>query len=162
MYKRQFIARPDGGIVFGHYGDRLGRKRALVIALVMMGLGTTLIGVLPTYAVAGAVAPLALIILRFVQGLAIGGQWGGAVLLITETAPKHRRGFYGSFALIGVPVGGVLANLTFLLINANVSPEAFMVWGWRVPFLLSILLVFLALYIPVSYTHLTLPTTPYV
>lgn len=142
-----FIARPVGGIVFGHYGDRLGRKRALVIALVMMGLGTTLIGVLPTYAVAGAVAPLALIILRFVQGLAIGGQWGGAVLLITETAPKHRRGFYGSFAQIGVPVGVVLANLTFLLINANVSPEAFMVWGWRVPFLLSILLVFLALYI---------------
>ena len=142
-----FIARPVGGIIFGHYGDRLGRKRALVIALVMMGLGTALIGFLPTYAVAGAAAPLALIVLRFVQGLAIGGQWGGAVLLITETAPKHRRGFYGSFAQIGVPVGVVIANLTFLLINASVSPESFMTWGWRVPFLLSIFLVFLALYI---------------
>jgi MFS family permease len=142
-----FIARPVGGVIFGHYGDRLGRKRALVIALVMMGLGTALIGFLPTYAVAGAAAPLALIVLRFVQGLAIGGQWGGAVLLITETAPKHRRGFYGSFAQIGVPVGVVIANLAFLLINASVSPESFMTWGWRVPFLLSIFLVFLALYI---------------
>lgn len=142
-----FLARPVGGIVFGHYGDRLGRKRALIVALVMMGVGTTLIGCLPSFAVVGAAAPTALILLRFVQGLAIGGQWGGAVLLITETAPEDRRGFYGSFAQIGVPAGVVFANLIFLLVNANVSPESFMAWGWRVPFLLSVLLIVLAVYI---------------
>lgn len=141
------IARPVGAIVFSHYGDRLGRKRALIIALVMMGVGTTLIGCLPSYAVVGAAAPLALILLRFVQGLAIGGQWGGAVLLITETAPENKRGLYGSFAQIGVPTGVVFANLVFLLVNANLSPEAFMAWGWRVPFLLSVLLIVLAVYI---------------
>ena len=142
-----FIARPVGAILFGHYGDRLGRKRALIIALVMMGIGTTLIGCLPSYAVVGAAAPMALILLRFVQGLAIGGQWGGAVLLITETAPEDKRGLYGSFAQIGAPAGVVAANLVFLLVNANVSPEAFMAWGWRVPFLLSVLLIVLAVYI---------------
>lgn len=142
-----FLARPVGGIVFGHYGDRLGRKRALIVALVMMGVGTTLIGCLPSFAVVGAAAPTALILLRFVQGLAIGGQWGGAVLLITETAPEDRRGFYGSFAQIGVPAGVVFANLIFLLVNASVSPESFMAWGWRVPFLLSVLLIVLAVYI---------------
>jgi MFS family permease len=145
-----FIARPVGGVIFGHYGDRLGRKRALIIALVIMGVGTTLIGCLPSYAVVGPIAPAALIFLRFVQGLAIGGQWGGAVLLITETAPKNRRGFYGSFAQIGVPAGVLIANLIFLLINASVSPDSFMAWGWRVPFLLSVILIVLALYIQLN------------
>ncbi|CAN5707926.1 hypothetical protein BH20ACT12_BH20ACT12_10100 [soil metagenome] len=93
-----FIARPVGGIVFGHFGDRVGRKKALVVALVMMGLGTTLIGLLPSYAVLGVAAPVLLVVLRFVQGLAIGGQWGGVVLLVTESCPQDKRGFYGSFA----------------------------------------------------------------
>ena len=129
-----FIARPVGGIIFGHYGDRLGRKKALVVALVLMGAATTLIGCLPTYASIGAAAPLLLIVLRFAQGIAIGGQWGGAVLIATENAPPERRGFYGSFAQVGAPVGVILANLAFLLMSANTSPDAFMQWGWRVPF----------------------------
>ena len=142
-----FIARPIGGVVFGHWGDRVGRKRALVIALMLMGVASTLIGCLPTYQSVGWFAPFMLVVLRFAQGLAIGGQWGGAVLLITETAPKEKRGFYGSFAQVGAPGGVILANLIFLVVTASVSEEAFMAWGWRVPFLLSIGLIFLAMYI---------------
>jgi metabolite-proton symporter len=142
-----FIARPIGGIIFGHYGDRLGRKKALVVALVLMGTATTLIGCLPTYASIGAAAPLLLIVLRFAQGIAIGGQWGGAVLIATENAPAQRRGFYGSFAQVGAPVGVILANLAFLLMSANTSPEAFMQWGWRVPFIVSVVLIGLALFV---------------
>ncbi len=142
-----FIARPIGGVVFGHWGDRVGRKRALVLALMTMGVATTLIGCLPTYQTVRWFAPLMLVVLRFAQGLAIGGQWGGAVLLITETAPKEKRGFYGSFAQVGAPGGVILANLIFLVVTASVSEEAFMAWGWRVPFLLSIGLIFLAMYI---------------
>jgi metabolite-proton symporter len=142
-----FIARPIGGIIFGHYGDRIGRKKALVVALVLMGAATTLIGCLPTYAAIGAAAPLLLIVLRFAQGIAIGGQWGGAVLLATENAPPQRRGFYGSFAQVGAPVGVILANLAFLLMSANTSPEAFMQWGWRVPFVVSVVLIGLALFV---------------
>ena len=112
-----------------------------------MGVATTLIGCLPTYQTVGWFAPLMLVVLRFGQGLAIGGQWGGAVLLITETAPKEKRGFYGSFAQVGAPGGVILANLIFLVVTASVSEEAFMAWGWRVPFLLSIGLIFLAMYI---------------
>lgn len=142
-----FVARPIGGIIFGHYGDRLGRKKALVVALVLMGAATTLIGCLPTYASIGAAAPLLLIVLRFAQGIAIGGQWGGAVLIATENAPPERRGFYGSFAQVGAPVGVILANLAFLLVSANTAPDAFMQWGWRVPFLVSVVLIGLALYV---------------
>ncbi|AHY45903.1 Sugar (and other) transporter [Rubrobacter radiotolerans] len=142
-----FIARPVGGAIFGHFGDKVGRKKALVTALLMMGIATTLIGLLPTYALVGAAAPLMLVVLRFVQGLAIGGQWGGAVLLATESAPGNRRGFYGSFAQVGVPVGVILANLIFLLITAIVTPEFFAAWGWRIPFLLSIVLIGIGLYI---------------
>ena len=142
-----FIARPVGGIIFGHFGDRVGRKRALVIALLLMGGATTLIGLLPSFQTIGWFAPLLLILLRFAQGLAIGGQWGGAVLLITETAPKNKRGYYGSFAQVGAPAGVILANLVFLLVTASVSEEAFLSWGWRVPFLSSIVLIFLAMYI---------------
>ena len=142
-----FIARPIGGIVFGHYGDRLGRKKALVVALVLMGAATTLIGCLPTYASIGVAAPLLLIVLRFAQGIAIGGQWGGAVLIATENAPPQRRGFYGSFAQVGAPVGVILANLAFLLMSASTEPEAFMQWGWRVPFLVSVVLIGLALFV---------------
>jgi len=149
-----FIARPIGAVVFGHFGDRLGRKRALVTALLMMGIATTLIGCLPPYALAGALAPLLLIVLRFVQGLAIGGQWAGAVLLATESAPPGRRGFYGSLAQTGAPIGTILANLAFLLVSTSLTDEAFLAWGWRIPFLVSVVLIALALYV-----HLRLEDT---
>ena len=142
-----FLARPLGGIIFGHYGDRIGRKKTLIVALMLMGAATTLIGCLPPYASIGAAAPVLLIVLRFLQGIAIGGQWGGAVLLVAESAPAHRRGFYGSFAQVGAPVGVILANLAFLIVSAGTSPEAFMGWGWRVPFLLSVVLIGIALYV---------------
>ena len=130
-----FIARPIGGVIFGHFGDRVGRKKTLVSALLLMGVATTIIGLLPTYAVMGAAAPVILTVLRFIQGLAIGGQWGGAMLLVTENAPANRRGFYGAFAQAGAPCGLILANLAFLIVSASVSDEAFLEWGWRIPFL---------------------------
>jgi MFS family permease len=150
-----FLARPIGGIVFGHYGDRYGRKRALGAALYAMGIATTLIGCLPTYATAGPLAPLLLIVLRFVQGFAVGGQWGGAVLMLTENAPPTRRGFYGSFAQVGVPVGVIFANLVFLVMDELLPSGELAAWGWRVPFLLSVLLIFVA-----RYVHLRLEETP--
>jgi len=142
-----FVARPIGGVVFGHFGDRLGRKPTLVIALVTMGAATLLIGLLPTFETIGVWAAVALFVLRFAQGLSIGGQWGGAVLLATEYSPSHRRGFYGSFAQIGVPVGLILGNAVFLIITAVTSPEQFAAWGWRVPFLVGVLLIGAAMYI---------------
>jgi MFS family permease len=140
-----FIARPVGGAVFGHYGDILGRKRALVAAMFMMGLATTAIGLLPGYAQIGVLAPLLLVIFRFVQGLAVGGQWGGAALLAIESAPPHRRGLYGSFVQVGVPLGVVLANAVLLVISALSSDRGFMAWGWRIGFLGSIALIFIGL-----------------
>jgi metabolite-proton symporter len=142
-----FVARPVGGAVFGHYGDRVGRKKALVVALLMMGLATTCIGLLPTYASIGLAAPAALVLLRFVQGLAIGGQWGGAALLLIESAPPGRRGFFGSFAQLGVPLGVILANLVFLGVTAAFGEEGVLEWAWRLPFLLSIALVGVGLYV---------------
>lgn len=142
-----FVARPVGGVVFGHFGDKYGRKTTLVTALVMMGAATAMIGLLPGYATVGGWAVALLVILRFVQGLAIGGQWGGAMLLATENAPQERRGFYGSFAQAGAPVGVVLANLALLAMSTNLSDEAFMSWGWRVPFIASVILVGVALYV---------------
>jgi MFS family permease len=142
-----FIARPVGGIIFGHFGDLVGRKKALVTALLMMGCATTAVGLLPSYAQVGVIAPLLLILLRFIQGLAVGGQWGGAVLLAIENAPPKQRGLFGSFAQMGVPAGVVLANFIFLVLGKTVAPDAFAVWGWRIPFLLSILLVLLGLYV---------------
>lgn len=144
-----FIARPLGGIVFGHLGDVFGRKRALAIALLLMGVATTGIGLLPTYADIGLAAPLALVALRFAQGCAVGGQWGGAALMAIECAPANRRGFYGSFVQIGVPLGLVLANLVFLLVSQQVSQAEFQAWGWRVPFLLSVALVLIGIYVQV-------------
>ncbi|MBS0333267.1 MAG: MFS transporter, partial [Proteobacteria bacterium] len=117
-----FIARPVGGVVFGHFGDKIGRKKTLVTALLMMGLASTGIGLLPSYAQVGVIAPLLLILLRFIQGLAVGGQWGGAVLIAIENAPAHQRGFFGSFAQMGVPTGLAVANLIFLIMSANVAP----------------------------------------
>ena len=142
-----FLARPLGGIVFGHFGDRIGRKRTLVVALMMMGVTTTLIGFLPTYASIGIAAPLLLVALRFIQGLAIGGQWGGAMLLVTESAPAERRGWYGAYAQAGAPIGVVLANLAFIGVSTSMSDEAFMEWGWRLPFIASIVLIGISMYI---------------
>lgn len=145
-----FIARPIGGIIFGHYGDRVGRKKTLVVALMMMGFGTMLIGLLPTYQTIGIAAPILLTLLRFVQGLAIGGQWGGAMLLVTENAPANKRGYYGAFAQAGAPVGIILANVAFLIVSTQLSDEAFLDWGWRVPFLLSVILIGLSIYVQLN------------
>ena len=142
-----FLARPLGGIIFGHFGDRIGRKRTLVVALMMMGVATTLIGFLPTYASIGIAAPLLLVALRFIQGLAIGGQWGGAMLLVTESAPANQRGWYGAYAQAGAPMGVILANLAFIGVSSSMSDEAFMDWGWRLPFIASIVLIGISMYI---------------
>ena len=112
-----FIARPVGGIIFGHFGDIVGRKKTLVIALMLMGVSSTMIGLLPTYETIGIAAPLLLTFLRFCQGIAIGGQWGGAMLLVTESAPSNRRGFYGAYAQAGAPVGVILANIAFISVS---------------------------------------------
>ena len=142
-----FLARPLGGIIFGHFGDRIGRKRTLVVALMMMGVATTLIGFLPTYASIGIAAPLLLVALRFIQGLAIGGQWGGAMLLVTESAPSDQRGWYGAYAQAGAPMGVILATLAFIGVSSSMSDEAFMDWGWRLPFIASIVLIGISMYI---------------
>ena len=142
-----FIARPVGGLIFGHFGDQIGRKRTLVVALMMMGSATTLIGFLPTYGTIGVAAPLLLVLLRFVQGLAIGGQWGGAMLLVTESAPANKRGWYGAYAQAGAPVGVILANLAFIGVSMSMSDEAFMDWGWRVPFIASIALIGISMFV---------------
>lgn len=142
-----FVARPLGGMLFGHIGDLFGRRRALSFALIMMGVATTLIGALPTYDVAGSLGAALLILLRFIQGLAVGGQWGGAALLAIENAPSSQRGLYGSFVQMGVPVGIVLANGAFYVLDESVSPAAFETWGWRLPFLFSVVLVILGFYV---------------
>jgi len=145
-----FIARPVGGVIFGHFGDRIGRKRTLVMALLLMGISSTLIGLLPPYAMIGVAAPILLTLLRFAQGLAIGGQWGGAMLLVTESAPDDKRGYYGAFAQAGAPVGVILANLAFIFTSALVSEEFFMTWGWRIPFLVSVILIGISMYIQLN------------
>jgi MFS transporter, MHS family, shikimate and dehydroshikimate transport protein len=142
-----FVARPVGGLIFGHFGDKFGRKRALVTALILMGIGTTAIGLMPGYATIGILAPILLVTLRFLQGVCIGGQWGGAVLLATESAPSEKRGFYGSFAQMGVPVAVLISNIIFLIIAASLGDDALVAWAWRIPFLLSVLLIGLGLYI---------------
>lgn len=150
-----FLARPLGGVVFGHFGDLIGRKKTLVIALITMGIASTALGALPTYATVGVLAPVLLTLLRFIQGIAIGGQMGGVVLLAVEAAPPNRRGFFGSFSSLGAPGGVLLANLTFLILTAFVSTEALIDWAWRLPFLMSLILVALALYV-----HVKLEDTP--
>ena len=145
-----FIARPIGGIIFGHYGDKVGRKKTLVAALMLMGIASTLIGLLPTYAMIGVTAPILLTTLRFAQGLAIGGQWGGAMLLVTESAPSNKRGYYGAFAQAGAPIGVILANLAFIATSALLPDDAFMSWGWRIPFLASAILIGISMYIQLT------------
>lgn len=141
-----FFARPLGGLLFGHYGDRLGRKSALVITLLMMGVATFCVGLLPTYEQIGFVAPLLLVVLRFVQGIAVGGEWGGAVLMAVEHAPEKRKTFYGAFAQLGNPAGALLATGSFGLIAAW-DTEILYDWGWRLPFLASVVLVAIGLVI---------------
>ncbi|MGW5645225.1 MFS transporter [Saccharopolyspora sp. NPDC003752] len=142
-----FIARPVGGLIFGHLGDKIGRKPAVVTCLIMMGTATFLIGVLPGADSIGVFAPILLVTLRFLQGIAVGGQWGGIVLLLTENAGRGRRGMAGTFGQMGVPFGVILGNITFLAVGAALSPEAFQAWGWRIPFLASAVLAPVVLYI---------------
>ncbi|MFD8389643.1 MFS transporter [Streptomyces sp. NPDC059680] len=149
-YAVGFAARPLGALVFGHYGDRLGRKKLLVLSLVMMGGATFAIGLLPTHATVGAAAPVLLTTLRLVQGFALGGEWGGAVLLVSEHGDPRRRGFWASWPQTGAPAGQLLATGVLSLLTAVLSDHAFGAWGWRVPFLLSGVLVLIGLWIRLS------------
>jgi metabolite-proton symporter len=142
-----FAARPVGGILFGHYGDRIGRKAMLVLSLLIMGIATFLIGVMPTYSAIGIAAPVILVVLRLAQGIGVGGEWGGAVLMSVEHAPPGRRGFFGSWPQMGVPAGLFLSTAVFALVQLTTSDAQFLSWGWRVPFLLSIVLVAVGLFI---------------
>jgi len=141
-----FIARPLGGIVFGHYGDKIGRKKMLYLTLMIMGIATALIGVLPTYATIGIWAPILLVVMRLAQGFGLGGEWGGAVLMAVEHAPPSRRGFYGSWPQIGAYIGLLTSTLVFRAVS-KLPEAAFLSWGWRVPFLVSILLVIVGVWI---------------
>lgn len=141
-----FLARPLGGIIFGHFGDRLGRKKTLVITLLMMGIATTLIGLLPGYSSIGVAAPILLVCIRMVQGIGLGGEWGGSVLIASEHAPKGKSILYGAFAQQGSPVGNTLSTISFLAIS-QLPNDAFVSWGWRVPFLASAVLVFVGLFV---------------
>ena len=145
-----FIARPIGGLIFGHYGDILGRKKLLVISLLMMGTATFLIGLLPGYAAIGIVAPILLVLLRLVQGFGLGGEWGGAVLIVSEYGDPKRRGYWASWPQAGVPLGQLLANGLLALLALVQTEEAFLSWGWRIPFLLSAVLVLIGLFIRLS------------
>src|SRR6188768_2297058 len=142
-----FVARPVGAIAFGHFGDRLGRKSTLVASLMLMGVSTLLIAFLPTYAMVGWVAPLLLCVLRFGQGFGLGGEWGGATLLAVENAPRGWEGRFGSAPQLGAPVGFLAANGLFLLLGLGLTDEQFTAWGWRVPFLLSAVLVGVGLWV---------------
>ncbi|WP_369745535.1 MFS transporter [Paenarthrobacter sp. AMU7] len=142
-----YLARTLGAIIFGHFGDRVGRKSMLLVSLITMGAATFAIGLVPDYNTIGVWAPLFLLILRVIQGLALGGEWGGAVLMTVEHAPSNRRGFFGSLVQIGVPAGTLMANLAFLAVVASVSQDALISWGWRIPFLASAILVVVGIYI---------------
>ena len=140
-YALGFLARPLGGVVFGHFGDRIGRKTLLMISLFTMGLSTTAIGLLPTYQQIGTWAPILLVLLRLLQGFAVGGEWGGAVLIVAEVAPASQRGFWTSWPQVGAPAGNLLAAAVFAASSALLTEADFMAWGWRIPFLISIVLV---------------------
>lgn len=150
-----YVARMAGAALFGHFGDRMGRKSMLLTSLLTMGAATFAIGLLPDYATIGIAAPILLLLLRVIQGLALGGEWGGAVLMVVEHSPKDKRGFYGSLVQVGVPGGTLIANLVFLVIAGIMPEEALLAWGWRIPFLASVILVAVGLYI-----RLTLEETP--
>lgn len=144
-----FLARPIGGLVFGHFGDRLGRKKMLVTSLLMMGAATVVIGLLPTYQSVGLLAPLLLVLCRLIQGLAVGGEWGGAVLMSVEHAPPTRRAFYGSWPQMGAPVALILAAVSFWAVQ-QLPGDQFLAWGWRIPFLASVALIIVGLFIRLS------------
>jgi len=154
-YAVGFAARPLGGIVFGHFGDRVGRKKMLVVSLMMMGIATFAIGLLPTYATIGVAAPILLVLCRLFQGFAVGGEWGGAVLMSAEHGDPERRGFWSSWPQAGVPLGNLMATGVLFFLAAVQSDEAFLAWGWRIPFLLSAVLVLVGLYV-----RLTLEESP--
>lgn len=154
-YAVGFAARPLGGIVFGHFGDKFGRKKMLVVALIVMGVATIAIGLLPTYAAIGIAAPALLLVCRLLQGFAIGGEWGGAVLMAAEHGDSERRGFWSSWPQAGVPLGNLLATGVLWVLASVQSDDAFLAWGWRVPFLLSAVLVFIGLWV-----RLTLEESP--
>ncbi|HVV40871.1 MAG TPA: MFS transporter [Nitrobacter sp.] len=148
IYAVAFIARPIGGAAFGHFGDKLGRKAVLLSTLVMMGTATVLIGLLPTYATLGLWAPILLVLLRSIQGFALGGEWGGAALLVAEFDPAgRRRGFFGSLVQVASPIGVLLANAVFAIVTWSVSEQAFFSWGWRIPFLISTVLIVYGIYV---------------
>ncbi|KFU78978.1 metabolite-proton symporter [Amycolatopsis lurida] len=146
-YAVGFLARPIGGLVFGHFGDRVGRKKLLVLSLLLMGGSTCAMGILPTYASVGVLAPILLTLLRLVQGFALGGEWGGAVLIVSEHGDDKRRGFWASWPQCGAPGGNLLATAVLAILAATQSDEAFLSWGWRIPFLLSGVLVVIGLWI---------------
>ena len=149
-YALGFVARPLGGVVFGHFGDRVGRKKMLVVALMMMGIATFAIGLLPTYATIGLAAPILLLVCRLVQGFAVGGEGGGAVLMVAEHGDEKNRGFWSSWPQAGVPLGNLLATGVLFLLAAVQSDDAFNSWGWRIPFLLSAILVIIGLFVRLS------------
>lgn len=153
MFSVAFFGRPLGGLVFGHFGDRMGRKSTLVASLMLMGISTVLIAFLPTYAMIGWMAPVILCVLRFGQGLGLGGEWGGASLLAVENAPPGWANRYGTFPPMGAPVGFIFANGFFLLLGAFLSEEQFREWGWRLPFLASAILVILGLWVRLKITE---------
>jgi MHS family shikimate/dehydroshikimate transporter-like MFS transporter len=140
VYAVGYLARPLGGIVFGHFGDRIGRRSMLVLTLLLMGFGTFLVGLLPTYDQIGALAPILLIVLRLIQAIGLGGEWGGAVLMVAESAPAHRRGLFGSFVQLGNPMGRLVATGVFALVS-QLPTSDFLAWGWRLPFLASAVLI---------------------
>ena len=144
-YAVGFAARPIGALVFGHFGDRIGRKKLLVISLLMMGGATFAIGLLPTFGTVGVLAPILLVTLRLIQGFALGGEWGGAVLLVSEHGKPENRGFWSSWPQAGAPAGNLLATGVLALLAAFQSDEAFAAWGWRIPFLLSAVLIIVGL-----------------
>ncbi|HEU0005447.1 MAG TPA: MFS transporter, partial [Terriglobia bacterium] len=142
-----FIARPFGGLLFGHFGDRLGRKSMLVSSLLIMGVATFVIGLLPTYRSIGLLAPVLLVSMRFAQGIGVGGEWGGAVLMAVEHSAGKKRGFHGSWPQMGVPAGLLLSTIVFSICSSAFSEEQFLAWGWRLPFLLSVVLIGVGLFI---------------
>jgi MFS transporter, MHS family, shikimate and dehydroshikimate transport protein len=144
-YAAGFIARPLGSMVFGHYGDKLGRKKMLMISLILMGLATFLMGLIPSYQSIGLLAPLLISLLRVIQGFAVGGEWGAAVVMAVEHAPPGKRGIYGSFPQMGVPAGLLISTLVFSLVSNSMSNDTFLSWGWRIPFLCSAVLIMIGI-----------------
>ncbi|EJR54141.1 fosfomycin efflux MFS transporter AbaF [Bacillus paramycoides] len=147
LYAVGFLARPIGGLVFGHYGDKFGRKNLLQLSLIIVGITTFLMGCIPTFSSIGYWAPILLVTLRLIQGFAFGGEWGGAVILVSEHSPSDRRGYWASWPQAGVPLGNLIATIILLLLSKNLSPEQFMDWGWRVAFWFSAVVVLIGLWI---------------